>query len=81
MTAGVRLLGVRIGGLEGESCTMVANLDWLAMLALIDKRLRDDEEDCEGEEEMATVLGTVKGGGDGLVAMVCSTGESCKDGD
>jgi hypothetical protein len=60
---------------------MVANLDWLAMLALIGERLRDDEEDCEGEEETVTVFGTVKGGGDGLVAIVCGTGESCEDRD
>jgi len=44
------------GGRLGESCSTVANFDWLAIFGLMEGGLSEDEDDCDGEGT-ATVIG------------------------
>ena len=62
-TAGARSPAVRMGSQEGDSCSTVTILDWLAIFNRIGERFRDNDEDCDGEEASWR---TGDGGGEGF---------------
>ena len=86
MTAGVRSPIVRMGGLDGESCSTDMIFDWLAILGLICARLGGDDEDCDGDNTAVgsgTGESSEDGGDDGTdgdndsTVMVTVTGMAC----
>ena len=84
MTVGVRSPIVRMGGLDGESCSTDVIFDWLAILGLISARLSRDDEDCDSDDTAVgsgTGESSEDGGNDGTDgdndSMVTVTGTAC----